>query len=177
MPEEMSIAPLPNTPQTVGPADGDGQPTGNWLARNRRFAMLGGIVLVLGGALAAVAWINRSAPTNNNTAVSNTPTGSIGTNRSTVERFPATISADEDGDGLTDEAERLAGTRMDLSDTDGDGLSDREESVVYKTDPLRQDTDGDGQSDGREVAAGQNPAGPGLLRDLTQAIQQLNQSE
>ncbi len=45
---------------------------------------------------------------------------------------------DSDGDGLTDTAESIAGTRSDLGDTDGDGTSDRDE-VVQGTDPFGRD--------------------------------------
>jgi thiol-disulfide isomerase/thioredoxin len=65
-------------------------------------------------------------------------------------------SADNDGDGLTNEEEAELGTDPDEADTDGDGLSDREETIVT-TDPLVADTDGDGYSDGDEIADGSNP--------------------
>lgn len=48
-------------------------------------------------------------------------------------------------DGLTDEFERLAGTKIDVADTDADGLSDGYEGHL-RTDPLKADTDADGSS-------------------------------
>lgn len=80
---------------------------------------------------------------------------------------------DSDGDGLTDDEEKVLGTDPDKSDTDGDGLFDREEALIYKTDPLKKDTDGDGHNDGDEVKDGYNPLGPGLLLDLQSEINKL----
>ncbi len=178
MPNGLPNATLPDFRSEPDPAVGGGQPPDrNWLARNRKFAMLGGSALVLAAAVLATALWTRPAPpgpTNTESIASNE---SGGTNRETFERFPTSVRADQDGDGLTDDDERQRGTRPDLADSDGDGLTDREEVEVYQTDPARQDSDGDGQTDAQEVAAGQNPNGPGLLRDLPQAIQQLNQSQ
>lgn len=59
-------------------------------------------------------------------------------------------------DGATDEA-------VDLSaDADGDGLTNDEEDY-YQTDPNKADTDGDGYPDGQEVDNGYNPNGSGKL--------------
>jgi hypothetical protein len=58
---------------------------------------------------------------------------------------------DTDGDGLTDDEERILGTDPLLADTDSDGLSDGEEVNTYLTDPLNSDTDNGGVSDGQEV--------------------------
>lgn len=82
--------------------------------------------------------------------------------------------ADRDGDGLSDDEERALGTDPDNPDTDRDGLNDYEEVKIYKTNPRNPDTDGDGNNDGVEVANGYNPNGPGLLRDLNAAVQQLH---
>jgi hypothetical protein len=60
-------------------------------------------------------------------------------------------SADDDGDGMTDELEASGGTSPVNSDTDGDGLLDGDEVNTYSTDPLAADTDADGLSDGAEV--------------------------
>lgn len=54
---------------------------------------------------------------------------------------------DSDGDGLTDDEERLLGTDPFRTDSDGDGISDGDE-VRLGLDPLRADTDGDGIIDG-----------------------------
>ncbi|MDD5251040.1 MAG: hypothetical protein PHT12_00225 [Patescibacteria group bacterium] len=71
--------------------------------------------------------------------------------------LPTNLPGDTDGDGLTDDVEKILGTDPNNRDTDGDGLTDGEESVITKTDPLNPDTDGDGFSDGAEVAGGFDP--------------------
>jgi len=96
------------------------------------------------------------------------------------------INLDTDGDGMTDEDEKLIGTDINNPDTDGDRLSDTDEFLKYKTDPLKADTDADGLSDyeeiityktdpknpdtdgdtyldGKEVEGGYNPNGEGKL--------------
>ncbi len=60
------------------------------------------------------------------------------------------MSADSDGDGLTDEVEKSIGTDPLLKDTDEDGLSDYEEVNVTQTNPLLNDTDSDGIPDGED---------------------------
>lgn len=77
-----------------------------------------------------------------------------------------TAVVDSDGDGLTNDEERTAGTSVAKPDTDGDGLGDREEVKVYDTDPKNSDTDGDGYSDGDEVKNGYNPNGEGRLFEI-----------
>ena len=68
----------------------------------------------------------------------------------------ADVSApvDSDRDGLTDEFERVAGTRVRRADSDRDGLSDGFEASRSRTDPLSADTDGDDRSDALEWAQG-----------------------
>ncbi|RMH52594.1 MAG: hypothetical protein D6685_16330, partial [Bacteroidetes bacterium] len=61
------------------------------------------------------------------------------------------VSADSDGDGLTDPQEIALGTDPNNPDTDGDGLSDGFEVSNSGTDPTLADTDGDGLDDGTEV--------------------------
>jgi outer membrane protein OmpA-like peptidoglycan-associated protein len=58
---------------------------------------------------------------------------------------------DADGDGLTDEEERILGTDPHNPDTDGDGISDGDEVHKYHTNPLKKDTDGDGLTDYEEI--------------------------
>jgi hypothetical protein len=61
---------------------------------------------------------------------------------------------DQDGDGLTDDFEKLFGTDPTKGDSDGDGLTDAYETSISHTDPLSADTDHDGIADAAEVAAG-----------------------
>jgi hypothetical protein len=83
---------------------------------------------------------------------------------------------DDDGDGLSDAEEQLAGTDPLNSDTDGDGVGDAtdafpldhdndglsdEEEQLAGTDPVNPDTDGDGLLDGFEIASGFDPLLPG----------------
>ncbi len=77
-----------------------------------------------------------------------------------------TAVVDSDGDGLSNDEERIAGTSVAKPDTDGDGLGDREEVKKYDTDPLDADTDGDGYDDGAEVENGYNPNGEGRLLEI-----------
>lgn len=72
--------------------------------------------------------------------------------------YVATRSADDDEDGLSNQAEVGIGTDMATADTDGDGLTDGEEANTHDTNPTKSDTDGDGLTDGREVNdLGTNP--------------------
>jgi len=64
---------------------------------------------------------------------------------------------DQDGDGLTDDFEKLFGTDPTKGDTDGDGLTDAYETSVSHTDPLSADTNHDGITDAAEVAQGKDP--------------------
>ena len=79
---------------------------------------------------------------------------------------------DDDNDGLSDVFEVSIGTNPLSADTDGDGLTDYEE--VYfdglagytpgsDTNPLNSDTDGDGYSDTKEINSGSNPLDPGSV--------------
>lgn len=132
--------------------------------------------MLLGVATIVTSQLRQPAATNTNQVQTNsTNVGSSLNNRETFQRFPAVVIEDKDNDGLSDADEQRNGTNAELSDTDGDGLTDKEEVEVYKSDPLRQDSDGDGHHDKAEVDTGNNPNGPGLLRDVSQAIQQLEQ--
>ncbi len=66
---------------------------------------------------------------------------------------------DTDGDGVSDAAERAAGSNPNLADSDGDGLSDADELLTAPTSsPILVDTDGDGFSDGWEKRVGSDPS-------------------
>lgn len=66
------------------------------------------------------------------------------------------FSQDNDGDGLSNQAELLLGTDPNSSDTDHDGVNDRQE-LRHGTNPLHPDTDRDKVSDGVELQHGTNP--------------------
>ena len=108
----------------------------------------------------------------NATPLVNSTTSTPSDGRTTFRRYSVPVIHDQDGEGLSDEDEAKAKTNVKISDTDGDGLSDYEEVKIYKSNPTVQDTDKDGTSDGIEVKRGDNPLGPGTLRDLPKAIQQ-----
>jgi len=59
----------------------------------------------------------------------------------------------------------VAGSLMNPLDSDGDGLSDDEERLLG-TDPFNPDTDGDGYPDGLEVALGSDPLDPRSVPDI-----------
>lgn len=105
-----------------------------------------------------------------------TNTTNAATNTATTAVVPAAPqqAADQDRDGLTDQEEATLGTNPNSSDTDSDGLPDRAEVQVYKSNPLVADSDKDGVTDGDEVKAGTNPNGPGVLLDVSKAIEALN---
>ena len=64
---------------------------------------------------------------------------------------------DQDGDGLTDDFEKLFGTDPTKGDTDADGVTDAYETSVSHTDPLSADTNHDGIPDAAEIAQGKDP--------------------
>ena len=59
---------------------------------------------------------------------------------------------DKDGDGIFSRQERLLGTSDLSADSDGDGLTDFYEINVSHTDPNNPDTDGDGVIDSLDAA-------------------------
>lgn len=63
----------------------------------------------------------------------------------------AALAGDNDGDGLSNSDETVAGTDRNNPDTDGDGLSDGQEINQFGTSPKNQDSDGDTLTDGDEV--------------------------
>lgn len=159
---------------TTAPMPPMSEPPVNRLAGWRRYAILGGgTVLIIGGVM---IWtqLQNEPPIQTGTTNTTTTNGSGLSNQGNLRRFPANIESDRDGDGLTDEEESQAQTNPTIADSDQDGLSDAEEVKVWKTNPLIPDTDGDGHVDGEEVANGFDPNGPGVLRDVSSAIQQLN---
>ncbi len=66
------------------------------------------------------------------------------------------IVRDNDGDGLSNYTEQLAGTDPNLADSDSDGLNDFEERELG-TNPLLADTDSDGFGDLIEVENNSDP--------------------
>jgi hypothetical protein len=67
-------------------------------------------------------------------------------------------SQDDDGDGLSNEAEYANVTNPAEDDTDGDSISDGDEVLVHGSNPLNTDTDGDAMPDGWEITHGLAPA-------------------
>lgn len=148
--------------------------TPSWLARNRRFVILGGIVVIIGIGLIVLLQSRTGTATQQTDIVSNTiVTSNTSTQPSVFRRYTVPASNDQDKDGLTDAQEEEIGTNPAQVDTDGDGLSDYDEVKVYLTDPRKPDSDGDGIPDGIEVRQGTNPRGTGTLLNLNQAVQQL----
>lgn len=66
------------------------------------------------------------------------------------------LTADPDGDGLTNARELALGTDPRKRDTDGDTLTDKEE-IGRRTNPRMADTDSDGFDDGKEAGLGTDP--------------------
>jgi hypothetical protein len=77
------------------------------------------------------------------------------------ESEPEGLAGDQDGDGLSDRQENVAGTSAAVVDSDGDGLADGKElqAGFYEqvSDPTLADTDADGLTDQEEAVAGTNP--------------------
>ena len=82
----------------------------------------------------------------------------IVTRTGTVEFIDRT--GDLDADGLDNEREVRAGTKLTASDTDNDSLTDFAELEEYSTDPTDPDGDSDGLRDGQEVTLGTDPTDP-----------------
>lgn len=91
-----------------------------------------------------------------------TPRGDVGAFELPLQALPD--PTDTDGDGLTDQFERLLGTGELDADSDDDDLDDLFETTRSHTDPLKADTDADGVSDAIEVAEGTD-AGTHRLSD------------
>ena len=67
---------------------------------------------------------------------------------------------DGDSDGLDNLGEQASGTDPGVADSDADGLNDGDEVNTHLTDPNNDDTDGDGVNDGDEIANGSDPLVP-----------------
>lgn len=162
--------------QQLSPAS---TPTGR-LSSQRWLGILAVVAFLLLLGVGYLWWHNRSpqaAVTNQPTAQTNTVTNStVAPVAAAPRKITVNAKPDADGDGLTDDEEKTAGTKIDLVDTDLDNLTDYEEVKIYRTNPLLPDSDKDGYLDGNEVRNGMNPSGPGTLRDLKQAIEQLKKN-
>lgn len=121
---------------------------------------------VIGGAETSTATDAKTTDTTDSGKGSDA-TGASSTTSDDAETDAGPVAViDSDGDGLSNEEERAAGTSVAKPDTDSDGLGDREEVKVYDTDPKNADTDGDGYKDGDEVKNGYNPNGTGKLLQI-----------
>lgn len=150
------------------------EPPVPWLAANRRFAILGGLVIVLALVILILPRLRSTSPAGvaNLSTVSISGTSTTNTaSAPTFRRYTITPLPDQDHDGLTDAEETRLATKPTQADTDGDLLSDFDEVRVYHSDPLKPDTDGDGIPDGLEVRRGTNPVGAGQLYNVNQALQ------
>ncbi len=85
--------------------------------------------------------------------------------------YPQEFIPDSDGDGITDQIEKVLGTDLENKDTDGDGIEDGIElQLGYTTSNPNDvppsppswdtDTDGDGFVDAYEIAKGTDPNNP-----------------
>lgn len=75
---------------------------------------------------------------------------------SSDRKYDGAQREDSDGDGLSNEREKILGTNPNSSDTDKDGLPDGEE-VRLGTNPRNPDSDNDGVLDGEEIRKGTDP--------------------
>lgn len=142
------------------------------------------VVLLIAGVVVWFFFLRTPLKPTGNAPASEPSVGASGnaqtqTNQGTLRSPAAPLSPaiDTDGDGLTDDEERVLKTNPTLPDTDGDGLTDREEVRVFSTDPLNPDTDGDGFSDGTEVRSGYDPKGPGKLLDIDKALRDVQNQQ
>lgn len=143
-------------------------------------------VVVVAGLVGLGWWLQeqrqRSAAEDTNQVVTNFATnqntnrGSTNTTNAgpviSVNRNVEELPADADHDGLSDAEEKTIGSNPASVDSDQDGLTDLLEVKLYHSDPTGLDTDGDGNSDKEEVDAGYDPAGPGRLFDISDAVNQ-----
>jgi outer membrane protein OmpA-like peptidoglycan-associated protein len=107
----------------------------------------GGWILDLSGLPIAL-----SPETYDVTATAWDDAGNESTDDTSGELEVGSTGPDTDGDGLTDEEEKLiTGTDPLDPDSDNDGLTDGDEVLDHGTAPLDPDSDNDGLSDGDEV--------------------------
>ncbi|WP_088510816.1 Ig-like domain-containing protein [Thaumasiovibrio subtropicus] len=87
------------------------------------------------------------------------------------------IQADDDGDGLGNEAEtEIHSTDPADADSDDDGINDGEE-IAIGTNPNAIDSDEDGRSDSEEVDAGTDPLNPDVTAPQVSDVTPVNGSE
>ena len=139
----------------------------------RRILVVILVVLIISGGIYVAwrfvpwsNWLSRFFPASNNSKVAPSP---VENNKENNQEYlnqiiqpenntmPTATPIDTDRDGLNDEEETQAGTKVDEPDSDNDDLSDLAEVKTYKTNPLKADSDDDGYNDGLEVKNGNNP--------------------
>ena len=141
----------------------NGAVTGRGLIPVWAFAIL---LLLVGGAVCALLFFVFQG-TFQSSAVTQTAVAQITQISATqTAAFNQTAAAvigqrDDDGDGLTNQAETEHGTDPNNPDTDGDELGDGDEVLRLGTDPKNPDTDSDELRDGEEVLRrGTDPKNP-----------------
>ena len=72
----------------------------------------------------------------------------------------AVFYPDDDQDGITNQVEATQGTLPTNTDQDGDGLTNNAEWFIHGTDSANADSDGDGVNDNVEISQGTDPNDP-----------------
>jgi gliding motility-associated-like protein len=154
--DELAVGTDPNNPDTDGDGENDCVEIGN--PANPTDTDGDGIIDALESSIIDTdgdGVMDELDPANNNPCIPNPNAG----------------PCDQDGDGLTNTQETLAGTNPTNPDTDGDGINDGTE-VASGSDPLNPcdpddtlpgcqiDSDMDGLSDAQEGVLGTNPNNP-----------------
>ncbi len=158
VPADTTVARLFATDQDVGDTHTFSLVTGEGATNNALFK-------ISGNSLATSQFLAFDASARFNVRLRATDAAGA-----SVEKAIVLTNDDTDGDGLSDAWEREYFGNLNNGagdDNDGDGLLNRDEFMAG-TNPAKSDTDGDGASDGLEVSLGTNPLNaqdaPAVLR-------------